>query len=318
MNASRRQCGVALITAMLIMALLGILAASLTWDNGLDVRRTMTLLYHDEGVQAAYGAEDWVRSLLRDDLNDSTNDHLDEIWAAEFPILPIESDTVQGAIQGDVEDLQGRFNINNLVDGNGAIDELAFEQFQRLLLILDLDPRFAGLAADWLDADRDSSIPDGAEDPIYTSKSPPYLAANQQLVNVAELMALDGMDKQSFDVLAPHIAALPVAVGGQPTKINVNTATAAVLQSLDENITEADAERLIADREDGGFADFENDLASFVTADIIDRYLDETSSFFQLKVVVQIATVQVTYYSVLYRSVQDGSTVPILRSFGTT
>ncbi len=303
---------------MLIMALLGILAASLTWDNGLDTRRTMTLLYHDEGVQAVYGAEDWVRSMLRDDLNDSPNDHLDEIWAAEFPILPIESDTVQGAIQGDVEDLQGRFNINNLIGANGATDELAFEQFRRLLHVLDLDPRFAGLAADWLDADRETAIPDGGEDPIYTGKNPPYLAANQPLVNVAELMALDGMDKESFEILAPHIAALPRALGGLPTKINVNTATPAVLQSLDENITEADVERLVADRENGGFADFEIDLASLVSPDIIDRALDETSSFFQLKVVVQIATVRVTYHSVLYRNVQDGSTVPILRSFGTT
>ena len=53
MSGPNRQRGVALITALLIMALLGILAANLTWDNGLDVRRTMTMLYHDEGAQAA-------------------------------------------------------------------------------------------------------------------------------------------------------------------------------------------------------------------------------------------------------------------------
>ena len=145
--------GVALITAMLIMALLGILASTLAWDNALDMRRTMTMLYHDEGVQAVYGAEDWVRLLLRDDAVDSTTDHLGEIWAAEFPILPIESETVQGAVQGAVEDLQGRFNINNLLDRNGAIDEESFEQFQRLLVTLDVDPRFAGLMVTQLDID---------------------------------------------------------------------------------------------------------------------------------------------------------------------
>lgn len=311
------QRGVALITAMLIMALLSILAANLTWDNGLDVRRTMTMLFHDEGVQAAYGAEDWVRSMLRDDANDSTTDHLGEIWAAEFPVLPIESDTVQGAIQGAVTDLQGRFNINNLVDENGAPDQLAYEQFQRLLLALDIDPRFAGLATDWIDGDDNAGMPDGAEDPIYTSKIPAYLTANQLLTNVTELMALDGMDKASFDILAPHIAALPKPGGGAPTKINVNTATPAVLQSLDSNLTAADVERLLAGREDGGFADFQNDFSSLVPADVINRYLGETSSYYQLKVVVQIDTVRVTYYSILHRQNQGGATVPILRTFGT-
>lgn len=317
MITRRLQTGVALITAMLIMALLAILATNLTWDNGLDVRRTMTMLYHDEGVQAVYGAEDWVRGILQDDANDSTTDHLGEIWAAEFPVLPIESDTVQGAIQGDVTDLQGRFNINNLIDEDGNVDAVAYEHFQRLLLALDLDPRFAGLAADWIDADDSAGMPDGAEDPIYTGMIPPYLAANQSLTNVTELMALEGMDKQTFDTLAPHISALPKPSSGQPTKINVNTATGPVLQSLHDSLSVGDVERLIADREDGGFADFQNDFSSFVPADVIDRFLDETSSYFQLKVVVQIATVRVTYYSILYREIQSGDTVPIVRSFGT-
>lgn len=312
-----RQLGVALITALLIMALLAILASNLTWDNGLDVRRTMSMLYHDEGIQAAYGAEDWIRIMLRDDANDSTTDHLGEIWAAEFPVLPIESDSVRGVIQGTLSDLQGRFNINNLVDDNGNIDQNAFEQFQRLLLVLELDPRIAGIAADWIDPDQTAGMPDGAEDPIYTGKSPPYLAGNQALVTPSELMALDGMDKATLDVLLPHITAIPKSANGQPTRINVNTATPPVLQSMDPNLTATDVERLLADRENGGFPDYTNDLLSFVPADFINDYLAETSSYFQLKVVVQIDTVRVTYYSVLYRENQGGATVPILRSFGT-
>ena len=120
MKDLEHQRGVALITAILIMALLGSLAANMTWDNGLDVRRTMTMLYHDEGAQAAYGAESWVMSLLRDDLADTDTDHLGEFWAQELPVLPIESDTIQGVLQGELTDLQGRFNVNNLVDANGG------------------------------------------------------------------------------------------------------------------------------------------------------------------------------------------------------
>ena len=305
-----QQRGVALITALLIMFLLAALAADLTWDNAMDVRRTMTLLYHDEGTQAALGAEIWVMSLLRDDAQDSETDHLGEIWAIEMPVLPIDSETIQGALQGDIQDLQGRFNVNNLVGSNGRIDANALAQFQRLLEALDLDPRFADLSADWIDADQRAELA-GAEDPIYSSLTPPYRAANQKLTSVTELAALVGMDKATFDRLLPHITALP-----GNTQINVNTATGPVLQSLGESISASVAEALVAEREEAGFASVENSFAAYLGPDVA-RELQETSSFFQLKVIVQIATVRITYYSVLLRDPQRGTVVPILRSFGT-
>ena len=155
MSTSGRQRGVALITAILITALVSSVALNLAWDNALDMRRTMTLLYRDQAIQVALGAENWVQQILRDDLGESDTDHLGEIWATELPGLPIESDAVQGELFGSVEDLQSRFNVNNLIDENGEIDELALEQFQRLLQVLGLDPRFAGIAADWIDSNQD-------------------------------------------------------------------------------------------------------------------------------------------------------------------
>ena len=305
-----QQRGVALITALLIMFLLAALAADLTWDNAMDVRRTMTMLYHDEGTQAALGAEIWVMSLLRNDAQDSETDHLGEIWASEMPVLPIDSDTIQGALQGEIQDLQGRFNVNNLVGSNGRIDANALAQFQRLLEALDLDPRFADLSADWIDADQRAELA-GAEDPIYSSLTPPYRAANQKLTSVTELAALVGMDKAIFDRLLPHITALP-----GKTQINVNTATGPVLQSLGDSISASVAEALMAEREEAGFASVENSFAAYLGPDVA-RELQATSNFFQLKVIVQIATVRITYYSVLLRDPQRGTVVPILRSFGT-
>ena len=62
-----RLRGVALITAMLITALAGTVAASLAWDNALDVRRTMVILYRDQAIQVAVGSEGWVASILKQD-----------------------------------------------------------------------------------------------------------------------------------------------------------------------------------------------------------------------------------------------------------
>ncbi len=50
MNTAKRARGIALITAMLITALTGSLAAGLAWNNALDVRRTMMLLFHEQAV----------------------------------------------------------------------------------------------------------------------------------------------------------------------------------------------------------------------------------------------------------------------------
>lgn len=301
-----RDRGVALITAMLIAALATIVAANLAWDNALDVRRTMVLLNRDQAMQVALGAESWIINILHQDLENSETDHLGEIWATNLPGLPLEN----GEVFGVVEDLQGRFNVNNLVDQNGVIDQEALEQFQRLLDALGLDRRLAGIAADWIDSDIEASFPDGAEDAIYSSMFPPYRTANQPLSSVSEFAALEGMDKQTFDILKPHIAALP----GRTT-INANTATPAVLQSLDENMTVADVEGLVAERESAGFGDIEASFLSLVTPDVLNSLTDSTR-FFQLKVVVQIDTVRVTLYSVLQRGPQ-GSVTPILRSFGS-
>lgn len=300
-----RNRGVALITAILVTALAGSVAASLAWDNALDIRRTMVQLHRDQAIQVAMGAEDWVANILRDDLNDNPTDHFGDIWAQDLPPFPIDG----GELYGKIEDLQGRFNVNNLVDQNGQIDQDSLEQFERLLIALEIDPRFAGLAADWIDGDREPSFPDGAEDSIYTGITPGYRAPNLMLTSATELGALEGMQKEVFDVLAPYIVALP----GR-TLLNVNTAPPPVLQSLDESMSPADAERLAAEREDGGFVDIVNTFSAFSDVDV--NQLGETSSYFQLMVVVRIDTVRITYYSVLQRD-PNGGVVPIVRSFGT-
>ncbi len=310
MSALRHKRGVALITAMLITALTASLAAGLAWNSALDVRRTMVLLFHEQGIQVALGAESWMRNILRDDLAESQTDHLGELWASDLPGLPIESDTVQGAVAGKIEDLQGRFNVNNLIDQNGEIDQAVFDQFQRLLRVLDLDSRIAGITADWIDANQEAGFPDGAEDAIYTGFTPPYRTYNQPLTNVSELAALEGMDKASYDRLRPHVTALP----GR-TSINVNTATAEVLRSLDDSLDEAAVERLMSLREDGGIPNIADTFSTLVSPEMFSL-LTESSGFFRLKAVVQIDTVRVTYFSILQRS-PNGTVTTILRSLGT-
>ena len=301
-----RQRGIALITAMIILTLAAIIATDLTWDSTLDVRRTTMLLHRDQAIQVALGAENWIASILRQDLQDTETDHLGEIWATELPPLPIDG----GEVFGTIEDLSGRFNVNTLLDQSGALIPERLEQFQRLLTALELDPRFAGLTADWLDSDAEASFPDGAEDGIYTALVPAYRAPNLLLSSISELAALEGMDKLTFDTLAPHITALP-----PDTRINVNTATPFVLQSLDDQITPGDVEGLLTEREEAGFSDYQVAFENLVTPEVLNDQLSESSNYFQLKVVVRIDTVRVTLFTVLFRGA-NGNVSTILRSFG--
>jgi general secretion pathway protein K len=307
-----RVRGVALITALLITALVGSLAASLAWDNALDIRRTMVMLYRDQAIQVAVGSEGWVRSILRDDLAQTQNDHLEEIWASDIPPLPIDSEAVQGSIYGKLEDLQGRFNVNNLIDNNGEVDPIIQEQYARLLQALELDPGLVAATVDWLDSDQREEMPGGAEDPLYSAFTPAYRTADQAISNITELSAIDGMDLASFEILLPHVVALP----GR-TAINVNTATIPVLQSLGANITPGDAEGLVQLREGGGFVDFGSVFAPFVDPELLaTNPIAETSSYFQLKAVVQIDTVRLSLFTTLWRTPR-GDVVPILRKLGT-
>jgi len=307
-----RLRGVALITALLLTALAGSVAAGLAWDNALDVRRTMVLIYRDQAIQVAVGSEGWVRSILREDALQTQTDHLDEVWASEIPALPIDSENVQGQIYGQLEDLQGRFNVNNLIDSNGNVDQAYFEQYQRLLDALALDPALAGATVDWLDPDQNETIPDGAEDPLYTGYVPAYRTADRPVYNITELAAVNGMDRISFEILLPHVTALP----GR-TPVNVNTASVQVLQSLGPNIDLSTAEGLVDVRKDGGFADISGTFAPLVAPDLAQSGFSESSEFFQLKAVVQIDTVRVSLFTVLHRTSGSGEVTPILRSLGT-
>jgi general secretion pathway protein K len=307
-----RLRGVALITALLLTALAGSVAAGLAWDNALDVRRTMVMLHRDQAIQVAVGSEGWVRSILRDDAIQTQTDHLDEVWATDIPALPIDSENVQGQIYGKLEDLQGRFNVNNLIDTNGDVNQAYFEQFQRLLAVLELDPAIADATVDWLDPNQNETIPGGGEDPLYTGFMPAYRTADRPISNITELSAVSGMDRVSFEILLPHVIALP----GR-TAINVNTASVQVLQSLGPNIDLATAEGLVDVRKDGGFADISGTFAPLVAPDLAQAGFGENSEFFQLKAVVQIDTVRVSLFTVFHRAQGSGEVTPILRSLGT-
>ena len=83
-----RQQGVALITALLIVALATVVSVRISTHLQLDVRRTGNIIATDQALQYNMEAEAWARRILKSDREDNKIDHLDEDWAIEIPPLP--------------------------------------------------------------------------------------------------------------------------------------------------------------------------------------------------------------------------------------
>jgi len=306
-----RQRGVALITAVLMVALATMLAVDVGFRGFLDQRRSGTLFALDQGYQIALGAEAWAADFLKRDLQDSQTDHLGETWARPLPPLPIDGGTVEGRL----EDMQGRFNLNNLIHTDGTPNPDAVKQLERILAMLEIEPNWATAMADWIDQDTQPGFPDGAEDTVYTGQDPPHLAANMPVTRVSELMVLPGFGAQRFARLKPFVSALPVG-----TPLNVCTASGIVLDSLSDDTREfsLNPDDLGKRRKDACFPTLEDLRGSLGDEQYnqLKKSLTESSAYFRATVWVTIGTTQFTLYSLLARG-GAGSVRPALRSFGS-
>jgi general secretion pathway protein K len=276
------------------------------WQATLDLRRTESALAADQGLMFMQGAEAWAADILRQDLVDSpASDNLSEPWATQLPPLPVDG----GTIIGKLEDLQGRFNLNNLVKPDGTENPLARQQFERLLTLLQIDPGLAGAVVDWLDADNDLRFPTGGEDVTYAGADPPYRAANTMITSASELMAVSGFKREIYTALAPYVTALPIG-----TKLNVNTASAVVLASLSDDIDVSTAEGLVMQRNDAAFPDIDKTFEGLVDPKVL-KEIDGVSQHFLLTATVTLGTNQLTMRSVLQRDA-SGVTRALFRSLG--
>lgn len=306
MSPRDSQRGVALVTAVLVVAIGTIIAVNLMWQGTLDLRRAEAALAADQGLMYVQGAEAWAADILRQDLVDSPeSDHLGEQWAFELPPLPIDG----GTIVGRLEDLQGRFNLNNLIGADGMENQLARRQLERLLLLVDADPGLAGAVVDWLDPDAEQRFPTGGEDVVYTDADPPYRTANSMITSASELMAVAGFDREIYRRLAPYVTVLP-----QGTKLNVNTASNVVLASLSDDMDLSTADSLIEQRAGAEFLDIDATFEGLVEPDVLQE-IDGVSDHFLLTATVTLGSNQLTMRSVLQRD-RSGITRAVFRSLG--
>ena len=188
----RGQSGVALITVLLVVAVVTIVCAGLIIRQQLAIRSSANQLHVRQAWHYALGGERLAEAVLRRDLRQGGEntrepvDHLGEAWAR--PMTPFKLDD-GGELRVRIEDPSGRFNLNGLVRKRKVKPD-SVKQFRRLLATLGMKEEIVqGLPdrlADWLDADQNPQGEQGAEDNQYLLEAPAYRAANRSFKDVSE------------------------------------------------------------------------------------------------------------------------------------
>ena len=297
-----RQCGVALITVLLVFAVVAVIAAEMLRRSQLNVRSVGNLIESRQAYYYALGGEALARQVLAlDASNGRGRDSLDEAWAKVAEQAPFEIDG--GAIKVEIFDLQGRFNLNSLVDGQGVpVEGIALPRLKQLFAVLGVDARLADQWRDWVDRDQ-MPQPSGAEDASY----PNYKTAGGPEADISSLRLLRDMQPEAFDKIAPHVAVLP-----PDALININTADATVLRAL-APIIAARASQILARQQQGGYADL-GELTSILGEGADVTGLAVNSSYFEVITTVQYLDRLQRLRSVLKRDQNSGAISVLSRS----
>lgn len=245
---SRQQRGVALITILIIVALVALIATGIASSLYLHLNRTSNVLDADQAREYARGAEAFAIQILKKSFEKDGDQvvHLKQMWAAKGMTFPLDD----GVMTGDIRDMKACFNLNSLlsdagvapggvnpnpgsgqpanpanVGRNGVALKPGQILFRNLVRELGLDTEVTAddlmeALTDWIDGDQNPAGPGGAEDAYYLGRPVPYRSADQLLANVSELRVVKGFTPEIVDALRPYVCALP---DSDSIGINVNT-----------------------------------------------------------------------------------------------
>ena len=320
MKSMSHQKGLALVSVLFITALVVTIITAISHRQTLDIQLTGNLVFRTQAFQFAKGAEVFAAEMLyRDYEEDGAGKLVDgpeDLWVQYGAVLPMDD----GVIEVELWDLQGLYNVNNLVDGNYKIipDQLDYLT-QLISKIADtnastIPTEVAQSIADWIDED-DSATGLGSEEGDYLIKSPAYRTSNFLMSDSDELNLIEGVDHLVFAQISPFLTALP-----ETTKINVNLAPKEVLMAIDSKIQESDIDDLIATREekDNAYKDVGTFLAHQAFAGLNPQpeksLFSVHTNYFLLKSRVTLGDRVVQMYSVLFRDEKNGEVQVLTRN----
>jgi general secretion pathway protein K len=207
----------AIISALLIAAVVAVLAGAMLTRQTVFTRSLEAEQLRLQGTWLLQGSLERSRQMLWEARQKDVLTRLDQPWAR-----------VQGGVfEGRIDDEQGKFNLRNLVNRQ-QVDTEQLQGFERLCRTLGVDP----------------AVSRRISQRVIGSYEVP--AKYPMLRSLDELSAIEGLDPQLLRRLQAYISVLP----GQ-TWVNGNTASAEVLSAVVPQLSLAQAQGLVAERDSG-------------------------------------------------------------------
>lgn len=297
------QRGIAIITALMVAALVAAVATFMMWQYGLWLRQVEN--QHDlaQARVVAMGAVNLARFSLQVDARNNSVDHRGEAWAMPVASMPVEN----GEAGGQLSEEQGKFNLNNLAQ-DGQINENELAHFRRLLSQLQLNEGLANALADWLDKDSETRYPGGAEDMEYLAQPIPQRPANQPLADLSDLYRIQGFSPDVIQKLQPFVTALP-----ESSQVNINFTSPQVLSSVVSGLDIGLATELLQSIQAGQTYDSVESLRQKLPTALANSLdlsaLTVQSQFFRIEAMARFGRVRVGYTALLQRK---GDQLPVI------
>lgn len=257
---SPRERGAALLAVLLLVAVMGALAASALERLRLSTALATNNAALDQARAFVIGVESLLM-LRADDLIAASPERttLAGGWNGQRRTIPMPGG---GTVETTIRDGGNCFNLNSVAEGRDPIAltqrTVGVDQFASLMQLLEVPEaqarQIAEAAGDWVDGNTDRTR-DGAEDQDYARADQGYRVGNTLFADVSELRALAGMTPDIYARIRPWLCALPVA---ELSGFNVNTLSVdqAPLLSMvaPTQIPLERARRVIADRPAAGWS----------------------------------------------------------------
>ena len=256
------QRGSALIVTLLLITILTGLVVDFVYDVYID---TSSLSNWSNAQKASLIAKSG-QNLSTRYLDEVRNDQFTDEHDLEMPVGQYLGANIDLTIK--IEDENSKFNINSIISQRGATDDVQLSSLKKLFEYLNINPDLSLVIADWIDPDMEPRLSDSED-----------ATKNTFLWSVDELRLIEGIDKKTFDRISPY-----VTVFGD-NQININTAEVPVLVSLNDNMTEAHANKIIDYREDSPFEDPAHVQLAGIELSIANTFMSRTtvkSSYFRI------------------------------------
>ena len=346
-SRKRSRAGIALVIVMISIFVLTVLAAGFAFSMKVETQLAVHANNETElqwlgrsGVQYAR----WVLS-LQGSCPMEPYDALSQPWATGLPsglcatnggLAEVRSEVHlgHGYFTWKITDLERKWNIN-------TANEFLLQQ---ALLLMGVDPSemtpVINSILDWIDPDDNQRI-QGTESEYYQSLEPPYEAKNGPIDDLSELLLIRGVTQDLYwgsastnhsmavfqaranrpgfpnqrPISSAGLADLFTPISGLGTKVNINTASADVLQLI-PGIDARAAEAIVGARtgEDDGSGltgPFRSIDANYIFTRVpilplplarqVSQFTDVRSRSFDVEVTAHVAGSERTFHALLFR-----------------